>query len=112
MGRTFYPRRRLSSGLLAEDDAGEVQVRLRRLHVPVPRLRHDGDLRCAGGGVVRDRRVAQIVEGTNPIVDASERESPLQRRGIPLRRVRAAGLGVAKDLLVLSLERGSSPRLP
>jgi hypothetical protein len=74
MGRTFYPEQpRLEPlGLLAEDDARQVQVALRRLHVRVSGLRHQRDRVRASRGVIRDRRVPEVIERRLTLPDDAE----------------------------------------
>lgn len=112
-GRNFAEEAPLErGGLVAEHGPGQVQIPLRRGHARVAGLRHDRDRRGAGGGVVRDRGVPQVVERPNVVGDASTGEGRVQRLPELVRRERPPSLRMVEDPLVIALERGAAAVLP
>ena len=51
--------------LIAEDDTGQMKIRVRRLHAPVPSPRHERDPVLPSRCPVCQACVAQVVEGAD-----------------------------------------------
>jgi len=109
VGRTFYPEQAglEAVGLVAEDDARHVHVRLRRLHVGVTCLRHQRHWVRTGRSVVRDRRMSKIMKGPHPALDPGDRLGGSQYLLERLGSVHGSALWMAEDALVVAwnLER-------
>ena len=71
-------------GLIRELDAGEVEMHLRHPEVGVTGPAHHREPAVAGRGVVRDRRVAPVVERTDVVGDPRLLERGPERLSVPL----------------------------
>ena len=92
-------------GLVPEDDPREVQIGVRRRHVPMACPRHERERRFAGCGAVRERAVPEVVERTNVVLDPGGLQRRPERPREPLVIELRAPCRMAEDELVFALER-------
>jgi hypothetical protein len=92
--RILYPEQACLEcrGVIAEDDARQVQVALSRGHRAVSCGRHDRYRRGTRRSEVRERRVADVVERADVPLDACRLERGLELAEVPRYGVRWPGL--------------------
>lgn len=98
-------------GLVGEDGAGQVQIKLGRLHRAVTGAGHEGDRRFARGCAVGQRAVPGVVERTDVVGDPGRLQRRAEFARVPLVIDLRAPLRVAEDELVVALE-GRALELP
>lgn len=109
LGRKFYLRSEQPTlerlGLIAEHDACQVDVLVRRRHAPVPCTGHERERRLASRGAVRQRGMAQIVERPDVVSDPDRLQRLAELGGEPVVVDFRAALRMAEDELVAALVR-------